>query len=518
MSGVAPGSPVSAANTNAAFLDANGDDTGIGVYTLANALTASGPQVDNLQREHNSAASFMGKALNTVKNDIPVWINNDRGLLTDSLFARTDDLTHAFNVSRLIGHTHSGAAGQGPKISGPDLVNVPLMGFAVKGPNLPAATGATTNVSTDLSTKLPSTSTTALGIVVSGGVNDCGIKQGPTATNPGDLYKDGSGNIVYGRIVNTGGVGGTWTLSYYVMIGAVETAYSFTGSNDVDWYYQELYNPASLTPVYSPFFNIPSDNTTADVLTATASQFGKTILDVATPGAVTDTPSAGTMNAHVAAADHSHAGVHSVNGGGSPLLGDVTFAGTTGISVSQSGQTITVAGSLSGSTPADVGAAGAVGVGTSAARADHVHKGVHSVEGIFGDVTQTAGNNLTKTVASQDIKFDVVGYTITKSAQTTLPDNTSTPTPLLTANVATICGLIVDYTVLRGAGNARTGRLFIATDSSAASISETFTELGSTGVTFTADVSAGTVRVLYTTTSTGTAADIRFESKAITIA
>lgn len=518
MSGVAPGSPVSAANTNAAFLDANGDDTGIGVYTLANALTASGPQVDNIQREHNSAASFMGKALNTVKNDIPAWVNNDRGNSTNSLFARADDLTRAFNGSRAIGHTHDGAAGQGPNISGPDLVNVPLMGFAVKGPNLPAVTGTTTDVSAGLSTKLASSTSTDLGVVVAGSQNMVGIKQGPTATNPGDLYTDASGNIVYGRITNTGGLGGTWTLSYYVMLGAVETAYSFTGTKDVDWYYQELFNPASSTPIYSPFFSIPSDNTTADVLTATAAQFGKTILDAATPSAVTTTPSAGTMNAHVAAADHSHEGLHSVNGGGSPLLGDVTVTGTNGVSVSQTGQTITIAGSLSASAPADVGSVAAVGVGTSAARADHVHKGVHSVEGLFGDVTQTAGNNLTKTVLGQDVQFDVIGYTTTKIAQTTLPDNTASPTAILTANVATVCGLVLDYTVRRGAGNARTGRLFVATDASNASISETFTELGTTGVTFSADISAGTVRVLFTTTSTGTAADIRFESKAITIA
>jgi hypothetical protein len=100
--------------------------------------------------------------------------------------------------------------------------------------------------------------------------------------------------------------------------------------------------------------------------------------------------------------DHAHAGVHTVNG----LSGDVVLASTfPGYGVAGDLSQIDVgdaaaAGGLAVVARADhqhplpvptvindVGAANALGASAKVAREDHVHKGVHSVNGLFGDVT-----------------------------------------------------------------------------------------------------------------------------------
>lgn len=112
--GVADGQPVSAAVTNPAFIDANADDTGFGVYQLANALSASGPFPTNIQREHNSIASFVGKALNSVYNDLPTWTSSNRGTSGDNILQRVEAIDAAFDPAT--GHMHTGAAGDAPPI------------------------------------------------------------------------------------------------------------------------------------------------------------------------------------------------------------------------------------------------------------------------------------------------------------------------------------------------------------------------------------------------------------------
>lgn len=112
--GVVDGQPVNAATTNSAFIFKNADDGTAHILSLTNNASASGSSVTNVQREHNSAASFMGKSLNSSKNDLPVWINNDVGSSSDTLKTRADVLTQRFNST--IGHTHDGTSTNGPLI------------------------------------------------------------------------------------------------------------------------------------------------------------------------------------------------------------------------------------------------------------------------------------------------------------------------------------------------------------------------------------------------------------------
>lgn len=473
MGGVLDGQAVSASVTNPAFLDANGDDTGVGKITLANTDPVSGATVDSLQKEHNSAASFMGKTLNSAKDDLPAWATSVVGTGSDSLFDRADALTERFDATT--GHSHDGTAGEGPKILAVNLNAVPLRGFVLQGADIIGVTGSSSDVSSSFSGKTPGGSAFVEGVVTAAPENKVIVRQA-SGVDEDTEFHDAFGNHVYARLTEAVGV---WTLSYYSSIAGVETPYSFAVASDVRYYYQEIFNPlGGNAPVYSEFAAIPSDNATADILTATTTLQGKVQL-ATTAQPVGSSSSAGTANASVANENHTHAGVHSVaKSGDTPLLGDVTLTGSNGTTltqvgqnidisspalatatpsaiastgsagsatttsksdhthegvhavaasgnpnitgdvtigvsggagISQAGSTITIsAPALTSSAAADVGSSGSAGVSTDSARADHVHRGVTSVSKngssqLFGNVTLSAGSNVTLTQASQDI-------------------------------------------------------------------------------------------------------------------
>lgn len=316
--GVIDGQPVSAAVTNPAFLDADSDDTALGKLSLNNISdpTNSGSAVNNIQREFNAISAFTGKPTNVAKDYTPPWINNQVGTPTDTLFVRSNLITGLFDGT--LGHTHDGTNGNGPVIPAANLGNFPFAGYFSQGTQLTLVTGSSTDVSTELTGKAPSTGPTALGVVVNAPYNKVILRD----TN-GDSFVDGSGNTVYARLTESSGV---WTLSYYVLIGGTETAYSFLLATTVDWYYQELFAPNVSTPVYSEIAITPSDNTTADVIDATETVAGKVILANTAPPAVAAASAKGT-NTRVAHQDHTHEGVHSIliDGDVTVGLGDVTL-------------------------------------------------------------------------------------------------------------------------------------------------------------------------------------------------
>lgn len=248
---------------NTAFPSRTVDTSMSGVVQLLNAVAASGSSVTNLQREHNSAASYMGKALNSAKDDLPAWNNNDVGASDDDLTERADALTERFNEST--GHNHDGTPGEGGLIAAASLASVRLRGYFVRATNLTGVTGTSVAVTTEMTGKTASTGDTVKGVVVSTN-NTCFLRD-PVS---GDWLEDGSGRRVYGRITEAAGV---WTLSFYVNIAGVQTAHSFT-AQDIAWFYQELYNPITDAPIYNEMASIPSDNATQDVVDASATQRG----------------------------------------------------------------------------------------------------------------------------------------------------------------------------------------------------------------------------------------------------
>jgi hypothetical protein len=341
--GIINGQPVDETFSNAAWLAKNGDDTTIGKVTLGNVdAPNSGPSITNAQRDLNSISAFIGKVINSPgPTATPAWLNNDVGASSDSLFLRTDEITAKFNETT--GHTHDGNPGEGGPIAGSSLTNFPLMGIFNQGTDYTTTAASSDDVSALMVGKVGSTGISNLGVVIDPPYNRVFLRQG---SGPGedDQIVDGLGNVVYGRLTKAALV---WTLSYYVMLSGVETAYTFAAPEDVKWYYQELYAPNVSTPVYSTLAFIPSDNATQDVLIATTSIKGRVQLSTAST-AVAATTSAGTANATVANADHTHQGVHSIKKfGDSELYGDVDLEGGTGITITRTGNKLTFDGASS---------------------------------------------------------------------------------------------------------------------------------------------------------------------------
>jgi hypothetical protein len=298
MGGVINGEPVNQAITNAAFIEKNGDDQDPSKLDFVNTDPISGGFVTNIQRNVNALCSWVGLTLNQVFNILPTWATNNRGASTDDLFDRIEAIDTAFDPST--GHKHTGAAGDAPPISALTLSAMTLTGIAIQGVNIAGVTGSSSNVSTSFTGATPSSSPTVQGVVVNTPYNRVIIRNSVNQ----DQYVDGAGNEVYGRLTNSGS---TWTLSYYSLIVGVETAYTFASSSGISYYYQQLYPVISSgTPVYSDLFFTPSDNATADVITATQALEGKTLLASATPQAVGTSGAVGTPNATVANSDHVH--------------------------------------------------------------------------------------------------------------------------------------------------------------------------------------------------------------------
>lgn len=333
MGGVASGSPVSASNTNSAFIDSNGDDVTIGRLGLQNTLAESGANVDNIQKEHNSVSSYTGKPLNSNKDILPSWNNASVGTPSDNLLQRSEALTEKFDNSS--GHKHTGAIGDAPPIDSTDLANVVLHGYFKAGSNITGVTGSSTDVSSLMIGLTASSNQTTKGVVVNAPYNRVFIFDGD-----GHEIVTPLGDTVYGRLTFSASV---WTLSYYSLVGTTETAYSFATSTLLRWQYQQLYNPITDAPVYSELTSVPSDNATSDVVYATESLAGKVLLSsvVAQPVGSTNVKGTGVAVSHE---DHVHQGVHSVfKTGDSQIYGDVELSTDSTITITRSGNKFTFA-------------------------------------------------------------------------------------------------------------------------------------------------------------------------------
>ncbi len=269
--GVFDGQSVSAGVTNPAFIDANQDDSTLAKLALndQDVSTVSGSQVVNAQRELNSEASFTGKSLNSAKNDLPSYTNDEGFTANQNLKTRLDGVSGKFKQSG--GHSHNPAlTGDGAPIQASYLQGVSLRALVQQGVDIVGVTGSSSDISLQFSLKNPSSNATTLGVVVNNPQNMIAIRQASGA-NQGDSYLDSLGNIVYARVTYAASV---WTLNFYSLISSTETAYSFASASNVSFYYQEIYNPLTGGPVYNPMLFIPSENTTADVVDASSTQRG----------------------------------------------------------------------------------------------------------------------------------------------------------------------------------------------------------------------------------------------------
>jgi hypothetical protein len=375
---------VSAANTNQAFIDANGDDSTIGRLDLDNTLPESGSSVQNIQRAHNAISSYSGMPLNSAKDVVPTWVNGDVGTSSDTLRAKSDALTAKFNSSS--GHQHTGGSGDAPRIQGSYIASVPLRGSMINGTNIVGITGTSTDVSSLLLGKIPSASSVVKGVVTNAPYNKIILRE-----LDGTEVIDSLGNEVYGRLTFSASV---WTLSYFSFVSGLETAYSFAVSTDLLWWYQELFNPIVDSPVYSDFVFTPSTDLTNDIVDASETQAGKVYLSNTAPADPSGTAAKG-VSTRAAKADHVHQAVHSLFiTGDTHVYGDVELEPGPNATLTRTGNKITI------------DSVGAVGY-------QEVPSGpINGVNTTFGPLTLTPSDGNSVIVFVDGIQVDLSKYSI----------------------------------------------------------------------------------------------------------
>lgn len=110
--GVTDGQAVSAGVTNPAFIDANSDDTGFGIITLANTDPLSGAIITNIQGLMNQLRISTGA---TETAPATTYTSSQRIQIGDNYQTAISKLDTAFNLAT--GHKHTGVSGDGPAIS-----------------------------------------------------------------------------------------------------------------------------------------------------------------------------------------------------------------------------------------------------------------------------------------------------------------------------------------------------------------------------------------------------------------
>jgi hypothetical protein len=249
---------------NSSFVSREVDTDTVGTFDLKKTDGVSGSHLMNVQKAVNSIASALGMSTSQVYNFLITWSANYVGAPSDTVKMRVDALVAKFAAAT--SHNHNGTDGQGEVILASNISSVVLRGYVQRGTDLTGVTGGSHVVTSEMTGKVDSSGSSSLGVVVTAPYNKVAL-----LNSSGDSFDDGAGNQVYSRLTYSAGV---WTLTFYVDLSGTETAYSFSGSNAVKWFYQELFNPISGAPVYNEAFFTPSDNATQDIPDATASQRG----------------------------------------------------------------------------------------------------------------------------------------------------------------------------------------------------------------------------------------------------
>lgn len=110
-------------------------------------------------------------------------------------------------------------------------------------------------------------------------------------------------------------------------------------------------------------------------------------------------------------------------------------------------------------------------------------------------------------ISADDITPTELGYLndVVPLTQVALNDNQVSAANIFTYSASSFESSVIEYSISRGSGNREVGRLMVATDGTSVNMSQDQNILGTIGVTLSADISGGNVRIRYTSTSTGTA-------------
>lgn len=258
------GQIANAATFNSGYLSRLTDSDTIAVVGLANANPLSGTAITNIQREFNSHASFLGMAVNSLAGALPSWTNNDVGLGVDTLKARAEALTEAFNTGT--GHNHDGSAGSGAPISALTLSSFNAFFAEFQTDTFASAVGLDDDVTAIFSALTPGGGPATVGVPTTAPYNRVELRTDPN----GDQIEEPGGKLVYGRLTESSG---TWTLTYFYEAAGVETAYSLP-SQDIRLYWREVFDAATRPTFATDTGFIGSFDATADVVDASGTQRG----------------------------------------------------------------------------------------------------------------------------------------------------------------------------------------------------------------------------------------------------
>lgn len=230
---------------NSSFLSRTTDTTAAGKIDLLNANAESGGSINNIQREFNSAAAFMGKNTNIVASSIPGWANNEVGASTDSLFARADNITIKFNETT--GHTHSGAPGEGPKIDAADLDNFNPFFSSLNNVFVFASVGGASanDYTASFALKDPNGSDANIGVITSGSRRVSAVRIRDSEGKP--FMDDGKEIVGFWNIINLESdpelpPDFQWNLLYetYTSVDGWESV-ELPSTSDVTLYFNEVF-------------------------------------------------------------------------------------------------------------------------------------------------------------------------------------------------------------------------------------------------------------------------------------
>jgi hypothetical protein len=122
------------------------------------------------------------------------------------------------------------------------------------------------------------------------------------------------------------------------------------------------------------------------------------------------------------------------------------------------------------------------------------------------EVTDGSGNLTESVVTSNELLYLDDVEPLTTAA---LNDNQASAANVATWAHASFSAVVVEYSIKRGS-NVEVGQVMLATDGSSASIAQSYAAVGSSGVTFSTDISGADLRLRYTSTSTGTAPTMKY--------
>lgn len=549
--GVIDGQAVSAAVTNPAFLDANADDTALGKINLSNTEPASGPPVINTQREVNSLDSFTGRAAGAVYNDLPAFTSNDVGAAGDDLFDRTDALTERFNDT--LGHSHDGTPGEGPPVS---------LSTSVVG-TLPILNGGTGQTTQTAAFNALSPTTTLGDIIVDNGVDavrlpvgaDTYVLTADSAQATGVKWSAVSGGNIrvdlYDPVSTTLPAGVSATIDGVAVANGDRVLFSNLTVNPNRVYEASGVGVAIVWTALAVWFGglNPSTGEGVTVKEGTAFVLSQGLFDgtffdfndaVRFFSGVDYWELSSLKTLSVLASTTADVFTVAVSGSENMIVDYSIVRGTTKETgtIHLTSDTITANATTTGAYmgasgvvfSADISGAnvrlrytadGAFGAGTMKF---FVRRWSDSAGGPAGLPSYPGGGGLSAAGANTQIQFNdggslgadsdftwdkttntlsLSGFQITAlSSAIVLNDNVAVPTDAFTYNATNYRFVVIEYSIQRDAVY-ECGRLLVVNDGTNATLSSDFVTVGgSSGITFSAIVSGGLVRIQYVSTST----------------